>query len=335
MSKRIAAFCSDLISTSGPLPPIELAARAVAAGVTTSRDPERLVRTTLSRTDGFLRLPDDRYDAARRLLDGVVLTHRLLAPTAYQQVLYAGPELTPFSQLLAERPMPLAGGGEIRRSAVGIDGWAGPPGWLPDVNAGTLLGVRLHAGTLTVAPVTDDEDVLEARAGRVRSVAARHLGALGLDDVAANGFALRRELTGIVLRALAECPDLLAAAVPPLDETLRLPQPSWREVWTGGRDDGLGPYDEPPPPYSRDLRPYDTAPPDALDLLRLDDDDDDGYEDYDQDRPSSEDDDLDSASCEELEHLYAGSPAGVVRLSGTRPAGSAGSSEPHTDRRPR
>lgn len=328
MSKRIAAFCSDLISTSGPLPPSELAARAVAAGVTTSRDPERLVRTTLSRTDGFLRLPDDRYDAARRLLDGVVLTHRLLAPTGYQQVLYAGPELTPFSQLLAERPMPLAGGGEVRRSAVGIDGWAGPPGWLPDVNAGTLLGVRLRAGALTVEPVTDDEALLEARAGRVQSVAARHLGALGLDDVAANGFALRRELTGIVLRALAECPDLLAAAVPPLDETLRLPQPSWREVWTGGRDDGLGPYDE--PSRSHDLRPFDTpsADLDALARLGLDDDDDDDDEWYEQYEP-------DRLSCEELHDLYAGSPAGVVPLSGTRPAGPAGSSAPRIDRRPR
>jgi diadenosine tetraphosphatase ApaH/serine/threonine PP2A family protein phosphatase len=246
MSKRITTYCTDLIDRSGPQPLDVLAERVSAAGLTAARKPDTVVKSALGRAPGIIRLPDGRYDAVRRMLDGSVLTHRVRAATAGRQVLFAGPELEPFGELLAAGPAPLVSGGEVRRSMGDLDGLVGPPGWLPDVPASSLLALRFSAGVLAVTPVEDGAEAMDRRAARLLEVVSRHLGAKderpaaswrhGYDewpDYSRSLTGWRRIFSQALLRALAECPDLLSEPVPPLDEVLRLPEISWSEVWAG------------------------------------------------------------------------------------------------------
>jgi hypothetical protein len=124
MSQRITTFCTDLIVRSGPQPLDDLTEQVRAAGLTTARKPETTVKSALNRSDGFVLLPDGRYDAVARMLDGAVLTHRVRAATAAtgQQTLFAGHELALFDELLSAGPLPLVSGGEVRRSRGDVDG---------------------------------------------------------------------------------------------------------------------------------------------------------------------------------------------------------------------
>ncbi len=245
MSKRIATFCTELIADSGPLELGELARRVSAAGLTRARNPESVVKSALSQTSGILELPDGRFDSVRRMLDGAVLTHRVRAATTGCRVLYGGPELALLDELLSTGPLPLATGGQAHRASGDLDGIVGPPGWLPDVPADTLVALRLAGGTLRAGTVDAGDDVLAARAERLRVILAKHLTAAepkaswrstswhsDWPDYGRVRSGWRRTLLRAVLYGLAECPDLLAEPVPPLDEVLRLPPLSWDHVWT-------------------------------------------------------------------------------------------------------
>jgi hypothetical protein len=112
MSKRIVVFCSDLINTSGPLPAEELGQRVRAAGLTKSINPVTTIRTALRQSPIMVQLPDGRFDSARRMLDGVALTHRVRFATKGRQVLFAGPELAVLDQVLVhEGSLALTAGG--------------------------------------------------------------------------------------------------------------------------------------------------------------------------------------------------------------------------------
>jgi hypothetical protein len=56
MSTRIANFCADQITRSGPLPLDQLAAAVRDAGLSKARNPETPVRTALARADGIVEL---------------------------------------------------------------------------------------------------------------------------------------------------------------------------------------------------------------------------------------------------------------------------------------
>ena len=246
MSQRITTFCTDLIVRSGPQLLDDLTEKVRAAGLTTARKPGTTVKSALNRSDCFVLLPDGRYDAVARMLDGAVLTHRVRAATAAtgRQTLFAGHELALLDELLSAGPLPLVSGGEVRRSRGDVDGLFGPPGWLPDVAAGTLVALRVSGGTMAVKPVGDATEAMDRRAARLREVVTRHLGATddrpsatwrnGYDawpDYSRSLTGWRRTLSRAMMRALAECPDLLAEPMAPLDEVLRLPEISWDEVW--------------------------------------------------------------------------------------------------------
>ncbi len=256
MSKQdIAKFCTDLIVRRGPLTLDELAGPVSAAGLTKARSPQTSIKAALGQSAAVVRLPDDRFDAVRRILDGSVLTHRVRSATAGRSVLFAGQELGLLDDLLSAGPVPLAGGGAVRRSDGDVEGFVGSPGWLPDVPAGALVAVRFSGGGLRVEPVDTASEVLTERAERVRDVVAKHVGvveppparwrsypAYGYDDWPDYGqtrATWRGAFTRAVLHALVECPDLLAEPVPPLDEVLRLPELSWRDLWTGRARDGI------------------------------------------------------------------------------------------------
>ncbi len=228
MSKRIVTFCADQINASGPLTPDDLGARAAGAGLTKSGNPAASVRTALRQSPVMVQLPDGRFDSARRMLDGAALTHRVRYATKGRQVIFAGPELAMLDQLLVhEGSLALSAGGAISLSFGEFGGWCGPPDWLPDVRADALLAFRLRSGRVAVEPVLDEPSLSSPATERLRVVLRRYLRA---DD----GLSQRQSqhtLGAMMLRALAEVPDLLIEPLPPLDEVLQLGSERWGRGW--------------------------------------------------------------------------------------------------------
>lgn len=236
MSKRIVTFCADQINSSGPLTPDDLAPHVRAAGLTKSSNPASAVRTALRQSPVMVQLPDGRFDSARRMLDGAALTHRVRYPTKGRQVLYAGPELAMLNQLLLhEGSLALSAGGAITSSFGEFGGWCGPPDWLPDVGADTLLAFRLRNGRVSVEPVPDEPSPANPATERLRVVLRRYL----RSDDGLGQWQSHHTLGAIMLRALAEIPDLLIDPLPPLDEVMQLGNDRW------GRDLPLESVDGP------------------------------------------------------------------------------------------
>jgi hypothetical protein len=228
MSKRIVVFCSDLINTSGPLPAEELGQRVRAAGLTKSINPVTTIRTALRQSPIMVQLPDGRFDSARRMLDGVALTHRVRFATKGRQVLFAGPELAVLDQVLVhEGSLALTAGGAVTSSLGEFGGWCGPPDWLPDVPADALLAFRFRGGRLSVEIVEDEPARTSEAVERLRLVLRRHL--MAADDL--DHWHSHHTLGKVMLRALAEVPDLLVEPLPPLDEVLQLGQERWARDW--------------------------------------------------------------------------------------------------------
>ncbi|TDU83228.1 hypothetical protein EV138_5690 [Kribbella voronezhensis] len=228
MSKRIVIFCSDLINAAGPLTPDDLGQQVLAAGLTKSVHPANAIRTALRQSPVMVQLPDGRFDSARRMLDGVALTHRVRFATKGRQVLYAGPELAVLDQILVhEGSLALTSGGAITSSLGEFGGWCGPPDWLPDVPADSLLAFRFRNGRLAVEPVAQEPSFKSAEVERLRVVLRRFL--MTSDDL--DPWKSHHTLGKVMLRALAEVPDLLREPLPPLDEILRLGNERWARDW--------------------------------------------------------------------------------------------------------
>ncbi|MEV6415756.1 hypothetical protein [Kribbella sp. NPDC051718] len=247
MSKRIVINCAAQINSSGPLSPDDLAPAVLAAGLTKSTNPAAAVRTALRQSPVLVQLPDGRFDTVRRMLDGAALTHRVHSPTKGRQVLFAGPELALLDLLLLhEGSLPLASGEAITSSIGEFGGWCGPPDWLPDVPADSLLAFRLHNGRLSVEPVPHEPALSSPSTDRLRTVLKRHL--KSSDPLAE--WQSRHTLATLLLRALAEIPDLLRDPLPPLDEVLQLGQPHWSPDWHLPPTHPPGPSSSPPYPGS-------------------------------------------------------------------------------------
>lgn len=239
MSKRIVSFCSDLIAASGPLPADDLGPRVRAAGLTKSANPVTTIRAALRQSPVMVHLPDGRFDSARRMLNGAALTHRVRYATKGRQVLFTGPELAVLDQVLVhEGSLALSAGGAVTSSHGEFGGWCGPPDWLPDVPADSLLAFRIRSGRLAVEPVAPEPSTSSDEVERLRIVLRRHL----QSDDRLQSWMSQQTLGRVMLRALAEVPDLLTEPLPPLDEVLQLGNEQWGRDWPvesiEGRRDG-------------------------------------------------------------------------------------------------
>jgi hypothetical protein len=239
MSKRIVSFCSDLIAASGPLPADDLGQRVRAAGLTKSANPVTTIRAALRQSPVMVHLPDGRFDSAKRMLDGAALTHRVRYATRGRQVLFTGPELAVLDQVLVhEGSLALSAGGAVTSSLGEFGGWCGPPDWLPDVQADSLLAFRIRSGRLAVEPLAHEPSTSSGEIERLRIVLRRHL----QSDDRLEGWRSQQTLGRVMLRALAEAPDLLTEPLPPLDEVLQLGNERWGRDWPvesiDGRSDG-------------------------------------------------------------------------------------------------
>ncbi|WP_328325850.1 hypothetical protein OHA70_36595 [Kribbella sp. NBC_00382] len=228
MSKRIVIHCADQINSSGPLSPDDLAPAVAAAGLTKSGNPAAAVRAALRQSPVMVQLPDGRFDSVRRMLDGAALTHRVRYATKGRQVLFAGPELAPLDLLLVhDGSLALSSGDAVTASIGEFGGWCGPPDWLPDVPADSLLAFRLRNGRLWVEPVPDEPPLSSPSTDRLRVVLKRHLRSTD----ALGEWQTRNTLATLILRVLTEIPDLLLDPLPPLDEVLQLGREHWPPTW--------------------------------------------------------------------------------------------------------
>lgn len=155
----ISSFCHDLLLTEGPLPLPTLARRAADAGVTRARDPEAAVRSAIAHAE--VELPDGCWHTPLHLLEGRILTASRLplrgAPWAEDHVDGVEYDVAPLERALRCGPVPLSGGGELRRRGGYRSEWIAPRGW-PDleVEGDELLGLRIRGGALHLerVPIT-------------------------------------------------------------------------------------------------------------------------------------------------------------------------------------
>jgi hypothetical protein len=214
MTRAFSSAAADLLLEHGPLSLAELHALAVEQGLSRSKTPSTLTASLSG--DQYVVRPDGRYDTAARLLRGQVFTTRRRSMS--DGVLWTYRDLDPLTGLPA---LPLALGGELRRSSSAVESWTGPAGWLPEVPPGALLALRwdgtaLHLDATPSVPDGDSERVRD-----VREVLGRH--ARGQRRPAWS-YEHRPSLRHTVLSALVEDPQLFTTPLPPLRELLPLPE---------------------------------------------------------------------------------------------------------------
>lgn len=189
----------------------------------------------------FVGLPDGRGAHLLQVLEGQWLTQRVRNGTADRSDLWVTSALAPLVTVLVEEDLPLAAGGRVACAEFFHPALVGPPGWLPDVERGGLVGLRVVAGAVEVTAV-DAPQQPPAEQHRVRGLLARHLRSADewYDD--GDGTNRRFALTSAVASALLEEPDLLREPWIPLDELLHDPLREqhghhWRDVaasWNEG-----------------------------------------------------------------------------------------------------
>ncbi len=185
-----------------------------------ARIDESAVLEAVATSTVLVERPDGTVDHLVRVLDGVVLTQRVRASTGDRSDLWAGVALQPLLNILAFTSLPVAGGGQVRRSPFGHEAIVGPPGWLPAVSPYELIGVRLERGELRAEQVDTSALPGLERQQQVRELIAHHYRRErwwgGEDELESR--------PGELVRALAlahlEVPDLLRTPFPPLDELL-------------------------------------------------------------------------------------------------------------------
>lgn len=157
------------------------------------------------------------------VLDGIVLTQRARAPLAGRPDLWCGLGLQPLLNMAAYGPLPLVGGGEVRRMHSGQEVLVGPDGWLPDVPRFGLVALRWQNQTLAVEAVAADALPTPEEVQAVRALIADHYRRErwwnGDEDLESRP----GELVRAVTLARMEDPGLLDRPHPPLDELLYNP----------------------------------------------------------------------------------------------------------------
>lgn len=242
----IALLCLDQMTARGPCRLGDLAEAAKDAGLTRARDPRSPTKQALSYDPRFVHLHDDVYDATANLLDGSWFTVRVRYRRPGRTQLFVDRELGPLLPLLKRGGLPLLAGGEVHYREHGpAPGLVGPPGWLPDLDSGALLGLQLRSGRLAVVPVEVDEEAVADEMAQLRELVTRHAHVIDRDHFYAGRSSLHRDADDfgtVVLSAHFEAPDLLRRPLPPLDEILQLPHEvgpaEWSRHLLDAADDG-------------------------------------------------------------------------------------------------
>lgn len=230
----LAAHAHDLLLAHGHLPEPDLFARLSEAGHTTAKTSAGL-RSSLAMHPHCLQRPDGRWDTTIRLLTGSTLTVRVRSRVR-DDVLWIHRDLEPYAPLVAGAGLPLAAGGRVRLGESQVPTWVGPPGWLPPIPDGGLLGLSWDGTQLAVRPVPDAPTADDPAVRSAIALLRQHAGATRAVD----RWGTRERLTfaGTVTSALMEDPDLFATPLLPLSELLVLPMTEaprgWEELPAAG-----------------------------------------------------------------------------------------------------
>jgi len=215
----------------GPAPWDAIASRVRASGPLTARDLVRATGLTGPKRDAVERVHSLTYDGPTlvglptgqvshlvHVFDRCWFTQRVRSSTAGRQDLWATSALAPLVTALIEAPLPLASGaGVISMSDHLLPAIVGPPGWLPDVPGGGLVGLRLREGMVETRAVEESGSSLPAQQA-VRELVGRHyVNERWYDDGEPT---TRVTLTRALSSAVLEMPELLRSPIEPIDELL-------------------------------------------------------------------------------------------------------------------
>lgn len=177
----ISSFCRDVLLTHGPLPSSELAARAVAAGITRARNPEDAVRSVLRERE--VELLDGRWVTPRWLLEGRCLTAHHV------------PHLAWYGEVDADLGLL---GTDLLREAARV---------APAPGLDAVLCLRVAGGAVTVGTVPEpDPGTLEVAALAARLAAPRR--GYPYDE--------NRRVLSTVAQLMADDPTTFRDPLPPL-----------------------------------------------------------------------------------------------------------------------
>lgn len=180
---------------------------------------EEVVRDVVCWSAILVGAPDGQVGLLIDHLDGQVLTHRVTAATAGRTDLWSNLALQPLAVCAIHSPLRLVAGGELRVAEFGHEALVGPPDWLPDVPAGTLLALSVSDRRVDVRSLPEGTDTSPEKEQAVRAALGRHYRkgswwhAEQMDERPA-------ELNRAIGHALLENPQLLAQPVSPLNELL-------------------------------------------------------------------------------------------------------------------
>jgi hypothetical protein len=199
--------------------PLEWLARRARQVRRDARIDEDVVRDVVHSSSLLVGAPDEHVGLLIDHLDGQVLTHRVTAPTAGRTDLWSNLALQPLAVCAIHFPLRLAAGGELRAAAFGHEALVGPPGWLPDVQAGTLLALSVSGRQVAVQPLPQGTDASPQEEQAVRAALGRHY-RRELWEIHDQMGERPAELNRAIGHALLENPQLLAKPVSPLNELL-------------------------------------------------------------------------------------------------------------------
>jgi hypothetical protein len=231
----------------------EAVAAVVARGRTRAANPRAAVRGALDEDRRLDRIHDGRWVRPLALLDGAVLTHRLMPEEAAGGVLAVSPDIAPFWMVVVRETITGPGGEPIQhlvfseaRRRLGPEherAIGGPPGWLPD-RPGALVHLRLSGSVLSVETGPPAPAASRIAERRLATELTRCLE----DDAVPWGDPGVTAIEHVVVNALADAPDLLRTPLRPLGEVFAdagyeargtevgLPGTDWDErSWLGRR----------------------------------------------------------------------------------------------------
>ena len=217
----------------GPCTLEELHQHLLSRGRTKAKTPHT-VRTTLISSVLAIELPDGRWDTTLRRLTRSIFTVRP-RNRLRERILWVHQDLEPLDALAREHGFALASGGFARSGSTELRTLVGPEGWLPEVDAGEVLGLRWDGRLLHVEGPVDVPALTDPRVLRARELLRVHSHVLGRDTWRDPGVG---RWSRVILSALQEDPDLFGEPLPPLNELLPLPEvlADDSSLWESHRD---------------------------------------------------------------------------------------------------
>ena len=218
---QLQVVIEELVRTKGPVELEWLLARVRRARRDARLDEDALKDAICMNTLLVWR-PGGEVDHMIRALHDTILTQRVRARLDGRTDLWSTVSLQPFLNLASFAPLRLASGGEVRRAPSGDDVLVGPSGWLPDVPAYGVIGLRMEDERLSVEVVDESDFPPLEQQQRVRELMAHHYRIerwyAGEDDLASRP----GEMVRAFVHAKLEVPDLLSQPYPPLEELLSM-----------------------------------------------------------------------------------------------------------------